>query len=140
MTVSTDRENPSDASILRLTLPRNSEAPAVARAAIATFSADRDIDTPTLATLTLLVSEIVTNAVIHPDMDEPNELRLNASIGGGLIRVEVTDGGGGFTPRPRDPARVGGGYGLYLLNKASSRWGVETRPNTTVWFELNSST
>jgi hypothetical protein len=50
--------------------------------------------------------------------------------------VSVTDAGEGFVPSRRDPARVEGGYGLYLLEKAASRWGVDAGSPTTVWFEL----
>ena len=57
----------------------------------------------------------------------------------GLIRVEVTDQGSGFTPRPRDPAQVGGGFGLYLLEKEASGWGVVQRDGTMVWLEVTTS-
>jgi anti-sigma regulatory factor (Ser/Thr protein kinase) len=53
-----------------------------------------------------------------------------------VFHVSVTDAGDGFTPGRRDPERVEGGYGLFLLEKAASRWGVEASSPTTVWFEL----
>ncbi len=136
MSLTTERENQEDASVLRLALEQSPEAPALGRAAITGFLEHRGIDSTVLATLTLLVSEIVTNAVVHPDVDEPNKIDLYARITPELIRVEVTDRGSGFTPRPRDPAQIGGGYGLHLVDKASSRWGVDTGDDTTVWFEL----
>jgi anti-sigma regulatory factor (Ser/Thr protein kinase) len=109
----------------------------VARAAIAGFSEDRELGENTLATLTLLVSELVTNAVIHPEIDDPGDIQLRARFAGDVIRVEVTDGGDGFEPRPRDPTRSDRGYGLYLLEKQAERWGVERADGTTVWFELS---
>jgi anti-sigma regulatory factor (Ser/Thr protein kinase) len=121
---------------LELELEQNREAPSLARAAIAGFSENRDIDAATLATLTLLVSEVVTNAVIHPDLEVPGAIRLSARIARGTIRVEVTDDGSGFTPQPRDPERTERGYGLYLLEKQASAWGVDRRSGHTVWFEL----
>ena len=108
----------------------------MARAAIAAFSENRDLDAATLATLTLLVSEVVTNAVIHPDVEPPGGIRLAARFAEGKIRVEVTDEGSGFTPQQRDPAKSDRGYGLYLLEQQASAWGVERSSGNTVWFEL----
>lgn len=129
--------HPDESPVLALDLQTNREAPSVARAAIAGFSEDRDLGESTLATLTLLVSELVTNAVIHPEVDAPGDIQLRARFAGDIIRVEVTDGGDGFEPRPRDPTRSDRGYGLYLLEQQAERWGVERADGTTVWFELS---
>jgi anti-sigma regulatory factor (Ser/Thr protein kinase) len=127
------REN--DFPVLSLQFERNDEAPARARAAVLGFCEDR-LSPGMIATLVLLTSEIVTNAVIHPDLDPPGLIKLYARINDGTIRIEVSDEGSGFTPRPRDPDRLEGSYGLYLVDKQAARWGVEQAPNTTVWFEL----
>ena len=124
-----------EAPLIQLELERNRSAPALARAALVGFCRDRAVTAPMLATVTLLASEVVTNAVIHPDAKPTSGIRLLARLDGGLIRVEVTDQGSGFTPKPRAPAH-GGGYGLYLLEKEARRWGVDRRQGTTVWFEL----
>jgi anti-sigma regulatory factor (Ser/Thr protein kinase) len=137
MSVSSDTQPHDEQSVLELQLPQNREAPSLARAAIATFSEDRDIDAATLATLTLLVSEIVTNAVIHPIVESPAGIALSARIAGGVIRVEVTDEGSGFTPQTRNPATTDRGYGLYLLDKQAASWGVDQQAGNTVWFELS---
>ncbi len=39
-------------------------------------------------------------------------------------------------PRPRDPGSTRDGYGLYLLEKVATRWGVDSAGDTKVWFEL----
>ncbi len=129
--------HPDESPVLALDLKTNREAPSVARAAIAGFSKDRDLGENTLATLTLLVSEVVTNAVMHPEVDNPGDIQLRARFAGDMIRVEVTDGGDGFEPRPRDPTRSDRGHGLYLLEKQTARWGIECADGTTVWFELS---
>ncbi len=125
-----------DTPALRLELAPGPDAPAKARAAIAAFSETHGLDTDTLATIMLLVSELVTNAVIHPEVQPSADIGVLARLAGATIRVEITDQGRGFTPQPRDPARVDGGYGIYLLDKAAARWGIERRDGTTVWFEL----
>lgn len=134
--VSSEPEPPGEAAVLSVDLEQNRQAPSLARAAIAGFSEDREMGETTRATPALLVSEVVTNAVIHPDLDEPGDIRLHARIANGLIRVEVTDQGSGFEPTPRDATKSDRGYGLFLLEKQAMRWGVERRAGTTVWFEL----
>jgi anti-sigma regulatory factor (Ser/Thr protein kinase) len=89
-----------------------------------------------LQTVVLLVSEVVSNAVRHSDAPSHTPIDLEASVTRDWVRVVVADGGGGFTPRRRDPSRLSDGYGLYLLEKATSGWGVEAAGGTTVWFEL----
>lgn len=123
-------------SVLSLDLEPNPEAPFVARAAITGFCEHLESARPVLSTLVLLVSEVVTNAVVHPDLIEPAEIRFCARVANHRIRVEVTDCGSGFTPRPRDPGQAGGGYGLYLVSEAASSWGVDRENGTTVWFEM----
>lgn len=127
----------TDAPALRISLEQNPHAPALARAAIAGFSDGSDIAPARLATLLLLVSEVVTNAVIHSDAPAQAEIVLAARMtSSGSVRVEVTDGGEGFTPVARDPSRPGGGYGLYLVEQEALSWGVEPAGGTRVWFEL----
>jgi anti-sigma regulatory factor (Ser/Thr protein kinase) len=121
---------------LVLDLEPSLEAPAAARAAIVGFCQDRQLPPGTMATLTLLISELVTNAVVHPDLDPPGMIRLSARLEDETIRVEVADGGEGFSPKPRPPDQVTGGYGLYLVQKEAEQWGVEVSPRTTVWFEV----
>jgi len=129
---------PQDTPLLRITLERNSEAPSLARAATAGFAEKRDIDPENMSTLTLLVSEIVSNAVVHADAPPSSDILLCVRLlEGGAVRVEVTDQGSGFTPIPRDPHRHGGGYGLYLVDNQATRWGVDTQNGTRVWFEMS---
>jgi anti-sigma regulatory factor (Ser/Thr protein kinase) len=86
-------------------------------------------------TATLLVSELVTNAVLHGDGDR----RLDVEATGDAVRFAVHDGGAG---RPeRRQARPGelSGRGLALVEALAPRWGVEPRPDSgkIVWFELD---
>jgi anti-sigma regulatory factor (Ser/Thr protein kinase) len=90
----------------------------------------------------LLVSELVTNSVRH-GADDTEPVALVARIDDGTIRVEVRDRGAGFEPVrpvPRGAAGGFGGYGLYLVERMASRWGVDTRDGTRVWFELDLAT
>jgi anti-sigma regulatory factor (Ser/Thr protein kinase) len=136
MSVSGDAICEKDCPQLELEFERNDEAPSLARAAVLGFCENRALGGPTIATLLLLVSEVVTNAVVHPDADASGRVALRACIKRETVRIEVSDDGRGFTPEPRDPDRPTGGYGLFLVEKEATRWGVERAPRTTVWFEL----
>jgi anti-sigma regulatory factor (Ser/Thr protein kinase) len=88
--------------------------------------------------LRLLVSELVTNSVRHgPGSARPVELAVR--IEARAIHVEVRDGGSGFVPGKPEPRGADGGFGLFLVERMSSRWGVDTKDGTRVWFELDLS-
>jgi anti-sigma regulatory factor (Ser/Thr protein kinase) len=86
--------------------------------------------------LRLLVSELVTNSVRHVT-GSPQPVELAVRIGARAIRVEVRDGGAGFEPGKPEPRGADGGFGLFLVERMASRWGVDTRDGTRVWFELD---
>jgi anti-sigma regulatory factor (Ser/Thr protein kinase) len=121
---------------VELELENDVQAPALARAEIAECCRELELGGSLCQSLILLVSEVVSNAVRHSSSDRLAPVGLLASFGERTIRVTVTDAGEGFTPRPRDPARTHDGYGLYLLEKVADRWGVQSRGDTKVWFEL----
>jgi serine/threonine-protein kinase RsbW len=86
--------------------------------------------------LRLLVSELVTNSIRHVD-DSTRPVELAVRVGVRTIRVEVHDGGAGFEPGKPKPRGADGGYGLFLVERMASRWGVDTQDGTRVWFELD---
>ncbi len=52
------------------------------------------------------------------------------------IRVEVVDHGIGFVPEPRaDVENRASGWGLNIVAKVATRWGVENDGGARVWFE-----
>ncbi|HWF74547.1 MAG TPA: ATP-binding protein [Solirubrobacteraceae bacterium] len=140
MSLSGESSRSLDARALCISLEQGANAPSLARAAVAGFSDGSEIAPARLATLLLLVSEVVTNAVIHSTAPERAEITLSARLtDSGAVRIEVTDAGEGFTPMPRDPSRPGGGYGLYLVEREAHSWGVDRQGGTRVWFELAAS-
>lgn len=89
-------------------------------------------------TVALLVSELVTNAVLHAA--SPVEIGLRRR--GPNVRVEVSDSSP-VIPGARDfSADTTTGRGLALIAALSDDWGVETIPRAgkIVWFELLSAT
>ena len=121
---------------LELGLERDVQAPAIARAAISGMCQDLRIGGSVRQTLVLLMSEVVSNAVLHSPGPADAPITVTATVTGDAVHVSVTDAGEGFVPAQRDPARVEGGYGLFLLERAASRWGIDAGRPTTVWFEL----
>jgi anti-sigma regulatory factor (Ser/Thr protein kinase) len=100
-----------------------------------------DISPRSYQTLSLLVSEAVTNAVRHALCGPGTHVKLEVVVSPAIVRAEISDRGMGFDPSgvaEPDPDRVGG-WGLYLLEELSDLWGVvhdEERGWTRVWFEL----
>jgi anti-sigma regulatory factor (Ser/Thr protein kinase) len=121
---------------LEVDLARDVGAPAVARGAVRGVCRDLHLDPSLARILLLLVSEVVTNAVVHSraPADAPVVLAVKASDE--VVQIAVTDGGDGFTPKRRDPTQLGRGYGLYLLDRVASRWGIDRSGGARVWFEL----
>ena len=111
-------------------------APGVARAAIARVLMGR-MDPRAQADAMLLVSEAVTNSVMHGGADEDGTVTLTVTISRGALRVVVADPVGGFEPPPRpvDPLQASG-RGLPLIHSLALDWGVEDAPDGQVWFEL----
>jgi len=137
MSVPASSDGHREKAALQLSLQRNVNAPGIARAAVAELCDEHGFEQPLRQTVVLLVSEVVSNAVLHSSGPEDAPIGLSAAVADEAVRIAVTDAGAGFTPTARDPERVEGGYGLYLVEKAASRWGVDPTPPTSVWFELD---
>ena len=84
----------------------------------------------------LLVSELVTNSVRHA---QTPEISMDVKVTDSCVRVAVGDRGEGFDALPRSPEpERASGWGLFLVEQMSDRWGVETPGGgTLVWFEVN---
>jgi anti-anti-sigma factor len=125
---------------LRLEIPSTLMAPRTARVAVRELLADHPLAAPQLDKLTLLISEIVTNAVTHVEPDAEGIVEFNVTVTADLTRVRVSDAGSGFAwpAESLPPGRVDGGYGITLLDGQSSRWGTRRVPGRfTVWFEVD---
>ena len=104
-----------------------------ARRFVETTLADWDVHDP-LEVVKLLVSELVTNAVVHAGSDAEVVVRLTATT----LHIEVLDNSPAL-PVVRQPAPGDtSGRGLALVEELASAWGA--RPLATggkaVWFEV----
>ncbi len=83
---------------------------------------------------TLLVSEVVTNAVLHAG----TSIELRCRIDGGGLRLEVADGSPVIPSVRHYDANASTGRGLGLVATLASSWGIEANGHgKTVWFECS---
>lgn len=115
-------------------LPRDTSAPARARRALSRV--DGVLDDDVLRDARILITELVSNAVCHSDSGDPVELAI--IIDEATVRTEVRDRvGAGFEPAvSMAPQKRESGWGLYLVDALSERWGVARGKGVCVWFEV----
>jgi two-component sensor histidine kinase len=113
------------------------EAPRQARHIIAEELSAR-LPPDQLHDLKLMVSELVTNGIVHGRQGaDEHPVMLDLCVNGG-IRCAVLDRGPGFAARVGQAQR--GGWGLRLIEALADRWGMQCSPQLTeVWFERASS-
>lgn len=119
-----------------VTIAGRPERVAVARAFVAAVLGRRH---PQGDTAVLLLSELVTNSVLHSGSGLPGQTVTVAVFSeDDVIRVEVTDRSGTTTPAARfADADAERSRGLRIVGSLAARWGFEQRGvRTTTWFEL----
>lgn len=120
---------------LSLELPCEPGAAGTARRALSRL-ADK-LDAVLFDEVRLLVSELVTNSVRHTDTRPDAVVHLEVSLSPTIVRIEVTDAGQGFTPVARTADQdQGSGWGIFLVDRLSERWGVLRNGGAHVWCEL----
>ncbi|NGO10700.1 SpoIIE family protein phosphatase [Streptomyces sp. HC44] len=85
----------------------------------------------------LLVSEMVTNVLVHTDADALLVAEMTGDAGSRRMRVEVTDCSDAL-PHKRQPGELASsGRGLMLMELLADAWGVDPRgEGKSIWFEL----
>ncbi|MFC7381583.1 ATP-binding protein [Sphaerisporangium rhizosphaerae] len=92
---------------------------------------------PALDDVTLLVSELVTNAVIHSDSRNGGRVVVALADCYDFIHADIVDDGSESIPQISADMYAEGGRGLFLVEAVSDRWGVYTdHAGRTVWFEI----
>jgi serine/threonine-protein kinase RsbW len=87
--------------------------------------------------LSLVVTELVSNAVRHSASADPVKVSLTPKDD--YVCIQVTDSGRGLVP---EPGAIGDeavpGYGLFLVEQLTRRWGMtREQGRTRVWAEID---
>jgi anti-sigma regulatory factor (Ser/Thr protein kinase) len=115
------------------TFPLATTTPSEARLALRPL--DGVLSPDKLDDLRLVVSELVTNAVLHSGLTQTEPITVRIKVLAGRVRVEVLDAGFAFPEVLRRPTDRHG-RGLSIVARLADRWGTESRPETRVWAEL----
>lgn len=118
-------------------LRADDHAAARAREMIRGAFADR-LDPDKVDDLELLVSELVTNSVRHGELPPGSMIHIRSYIHDKRVRVEIRDSS---SPKNLAPLPLNGprehGYGLFMVEQVSNRWGISLNGHTQFWFELD---
>jgi len=122
--------------VLTRSFPATPGAPAAARRAIEDLRWLMPDDS--FESLRLVVSELVTNAVIHGSAGtEDAFITLDIREENDCVRVEVVDHGSGFPGESQRPTTTSAhGRGLFIVDQVASRWGIERDDRTKVWADV----
>ncbi|MGW8974321.1 ATP-binding protein [Streptomyces platensis] len=117
-------------------LPHIPEAVAVVRRRVCTVLADWNLAPDLAEDALLVISELITNAVVHAL--PPAVLRLSrvGTGGRGALRVEVTDAGPAAADgRPvTDPCPGEHGRGLDIITALAAECGTRVHPGGITWW------
>ncbi|MFF8291532.1 SpoIIE family protein phosphatase [Streptomyces sp. NPDC016309] len=86
----------------------------------------------------LMVSEMVTNVLVHTDGDALLVAEATGDHGKRRLRVEVADASDELPHRRRPGEMASSGRGLILMEMLAHEWGVDPRgEGKSIWFELH---
>ena len=124
-------------------LPHSSVSVRQARAQLAAALYERDVLGSLVDDAVLILSEFVTNALRHARALNSGTIRVSWELSGeGLLRIEVTDGGGTTRPSTKPysmSVSAQAGRGLEIVDRLADRWGSQREEGGdeyTVWAEL----
>jgi anti-sigma regulatory factor (Ser/Thr protein kinase) len=121
-----------EASAAELTVASDKLAPRAARRFVNEVLTDTGYE-DVLDVVELLVTEVVTNAVLHARSSADVVVRLLPDA----VRVEVRDGDDSFPVRRRAHSDQPGGRGFDLVEQMSRSWGIDMLDvGKCTWFEV----
>ena len=131
----------------KLEIPAISENEAFTRQVICAFAARLDPTLEELSDLRVIVSEAVTNCVVHAYKGIEGVIQITVRITAkGILKVKIRDHGCGMEDIARcmqplyttDPNGERGGMGLPIMQSLSKKFAITSKPGkgTTIAFEM----
>jgi anti-sigma regulatory factor (Ser/Thr protein kinase) len=120
----------------RVTMPGRPDHVSEARALVVKALGDLH---PRLDDAVLMVSELVTNAIVHSNSRQPGgTVTVSVLESADGVQVEVADCGSELsTPVVRADRYATDGHGLFLVQSLADQWGyLRDEACTVVWFRL----
>jgi anti-sigma regulatory factor (Ser/Thr protein kinase) len=116
-------------TLVQTELPRSPDSITTARRLLDSHTTE--LDPQQRHDAALMVSELVTNAVVHGI----GTISLRIEVDAAVLRVEVADEGN-VAIAPSPTAGAHGGWGLRIVEQLADDWGV-LAGSTRVWFRLD---
>jgi anti-sigma regulatory factor (Ser/Thr protein kinase) len=95
----------------------------------------RPLQSAVLDDVKLVANELASNSISHSGLGERDLIEVAISSQSGHMRIDVADGGAGFT-LPDEGVRRGGGRGLPMVQRLSRRFGFAHDGVTHAWAEI----
>ena len=123
--------------LVQRSLAPDLDAPAAARRALDQLGGYLEEDV--IERTALVVTEVVTNSVTHAGLTAAQPIDLNIQALPECLRIEVTDAGTtGFDPVVKLPyPGQDSGWGFWMVDQLTDRWGVDFTHSTRVWCEFD---
>jgi anti-sigma regulatory factor (Ser/Thr protein kinase) len=123
--------------LTQIVLPADPRAPSAARTLLG-LCVGPLLDTRVLSDAQLLVSELVTNSLVHGGLGVDEGIVVRIQLDSDALRLEVRNPGvtGTIASNGGDPM-LGRGFGLDLVSLLSADWGVRRDGDTAVWAEVS---
>lgn len=118
-----------------IAVPHRASAVSSARRAVLTDVVTK-VDATIVHETAVVVSELLGNAIRHASALDDGRVLLRWQVRGGVVDVEVTDGGSGHEVRALRPTAMSEhGRGLRIVRHLAHEWGVVDEPagHRTVW-------
>jgi len=116
-------------------LPIDNRAPMAARQSLRLLEAYMPAEA--IQDVYLLVTELVSNSVKHASLMSDHQVQVDAAPTSRGVRVEVANRGGAQLANKLPEKAEESGWGLLLVTKIASRWGIATNGRTLIWFEID---
>ena len=121
--------------LAQVVLPADEKAPTAARRMLR-LRFGPVLDARVASDAQLLVSELVTNNLLHGALDGEDSIVVRMQLHAETLRLEVHNHGatGTFAANGGDPLR--GHFGLDLVRLLGARWGIRRGEDACIWVEM----